>query len=96
MICLGEIDAGDAELAGDTGKGFTALHGVPVQRAQIGRRGISEPGGQPVGGADRHLDLVIRILDGRRPTTELGIERLDLIDGRARPFGDAPQVDRTR
>ena len=44
----------------------------------------------------RHLQLVVRRADRRRPAAKLWIQLLDGLYGRARPFRDAAQIDGDR
>ena len=73
------------------------LRRVPLERREVRRATASasralERSARP----DRHLDLVLGILHRRRPAAQLRIQRLDLVDRRAGPFGDAAEVDGAR
>ena len=95
VVRFGEIGPADAQLARDRQQRLARLHRVPVQRGALGRRQRRRvarerrPPSRPAPSA-RSACAAHR----RRPAAQLRVERLDLVDRRVGPLGDAAQIDR--
>ncbi len=96
MIGLREVDTIDLQLAGDGGQRISRLDRVPVQRAKIGGSRRREPRRQPLACPGGNLHFVIGMPDGGSPAAELGVERLNLVDGGACPLRNAAEIHGAR